>query len=415
MFHLKLAAAAAAAALALVSAAPAAAQVDGYVSIMANILPDLQPLDGRQRVSELRDRILVERRQEFGEHFRLQLSGYVDGLYADRRVINGSNRTDVAIARPGDLYAEVVTPVFDLRVGMSRVVWGRLDEFQPTDVVNPIDLARFLLEGRSEARLPVGLARARFFLPHSTTIEAIVVPVFRASEFDQLAEESSPFNLAAAPGFDVQRSEPEFRRENGQGGMRFTTTTARVDWGLSAYRGFRTFPTLTLLQTLAPPPAIAEMFPWFTMVGGDFETVRGQWGVRGEAAFFVRDTIQVIDENPRGVEGRSREAGIGVDRRAGDYRIAGNVLWSWNSVDGSDYLVVAAADRSFARETRTLRVFAAYDPSDETLFGRVIAAISLRDNVWIEGSGGVFTGSSADTLGRLTRRDFAYARLKIYL
>ena len=76
--------------------------------------------------------------------------------------------------------------------------------------------------------------------------------------------------------------------------------------------------------------------------------------------------------------------------------------------------LVIAADRSFARETRTLRVFAVYDPADATTFTRVIGAISLRDNVWIEGSGGLFTGASLDVIGRLTRRDFAYARLKVF-
>ena len=52
---------------------------------------------------------------------------------------------------------------------------------------------------------------------------------------------------------------------------------------------------------------------------------------------------------------------------------------------------------------------------DGTAFGRVIAAASLRDNVWLEGSGGLFTGSAPDILGQLTRRDFVYARLKIFL
>ena len=77
-----------------------------------------------------------------------------------------------------------MTSRFDLRAGAARLVWGRLDEFQPTDVVNPIDLSRFLMEGRSEARLPVGLVRGRaVFLPHSTTLEAVVVPVLSARAF----------------------------------------------------------------------------------------------------------------------------------------------------------------------------------------------------------------------------------------
>ena len=59
-------------------------------------------------------------------------------------------------------------------------------------------------------------------------------------------------------------------------------------------------------------------------------------------------------------------------------------------------------------------MFAVYDPADSTSFTRVIGAISLRDDVWLEGSAGVFTGSSLDVIGRLTRRDFLYARLKVF-
>ena len=76
--------------------------------------------------------------------------------------------------------------------------------------------------------------------------------------------------------------------------------------------------------------------------------------------------------------------------------------------------IVAAADRSFARETRTLRLFAVHTPTDGTTFLRAIGAVSLRDDVWLEGSGGLLTGTSSDVIGRLTRRDFVYARLKVF-
>ena len=56
---------------------------------------------------------------------------------------------------------------------------------------------------RSEARLPVGLVRVRAFLPKASTIEGVVVPVFRAGRFDQLDEPSSPFNLAANATYDI--------------------------------------------------------------------------------------------------------------------------------------------------------------------------------------------------------------------
>jgi hypothetical protein len=374
--------------------------------------------------------------------------------------------------RPADLFVDIVTSRFDLRAGAARLVWGRLDEFQPTDVVNPIDLSRFLMEGRSEARLSVGLVRGRLFLPRSTTVEAVLVPHFRRGRFDQLEEESSPFNLARSnfrlkaeatestspTEFTIAmestsptestsavprvRDEPDAGIDSLQGGVRVTSTTARVDWGVSAYRGIRAFPISTLTTVgadLKVGPSgtpsgpltfvLRESFPRFTMIGGDFETVRGPWGVRGEIAAFVEDTLQST-RTVQGVPGHSITAGIGVDRRAGDYRVAANALWSWSGADADDPVgrafvgddevertdlsFVLAADRSFARETRTVRVFAVYDPADSTAFARVIGALSLRDDVWLEGSAGVFTGSSLDVIGRLTRRDFIYARLKVF-
>ena len=444
----------AAAILVLLVALPARAQVDGHVSIIVDALPDIDEAAGRQSVVETRARLFAERHDELGTHLRFNISGYVDGLIADRGYpaeaglhVGPRGLTADAIARPADLFVDIVTRHFDLRAGVARLVWGRLDEFQPTDVVNPIDLSRFLMEGRSEARLPVGLVRARTFLPRSTTLEAVVVPHFRRGRFDQLDEPSSPFNLTRAMGIpegmpyvERVRDEPS-GSESLQGGLRVTTTTARVDWSVSAYRGRRAFPILgrrsaereggsTLTAGTEPQSfVIRESFPRFTMIGADFETVRGLWGIRGEVAAFVEDELQSF-RALGGVPGRSINGGIGIDRRAGDYRIAANVLWSRSDVDESDpaaqsfardeevertdVSLVLAADRSFARETRTLRLFAVYDPAESTAFMRVIGAVSVRDNVWLEGSGGVFTGSSLDVIGRLTRRDFFYARLKVF-
>ena len=131
-----------------------------------------------------------------------------------------------------------------------------------------------------------------------------------------------------------------------------------------------------------------------------------------------------------GVPGQTIEAGLGLDRRAGDYRVAGNVIWSRRSADTSDLVgrlfddddeveradvsFVAAVDRAFARETRRVRVFAVYDPVDETVFARAILNVSLADDVWLEGSAGILAGESLDTLGLLTRRDFLYTRLKVF-
>lgn len=396
-------------------AAPARAQgVDGYASILLDLLPGVERRTAagetrRVPVSEMRARLFAEKRVDLGEHLRLTAAGAAEGLVADRD--GGAVERD-ALIRVRELHAEWRWRHADLRVGMSRVVWGRLDEFLPTDVVNPIDVARFFLEGRSEARMPVAMIRGRLLPSDRFSLDAIYVPMFRRGRFDELAEATSPFNLAPAT-MTVARP-PARTWGSAQGGLRAGATTGRVDWSVTAYRGFEPLPLYEL-----DPRALIARYPRFTMIGGDVETVRGAWGLRGEVAAYVDRTVQ-SPAAPSTARGRAVEAGAGVDRRAGDYRISANVLVSkrgWSptrAVDATDTTLVASVDRSFARQTRTLRVFAVYNAGERSAFLRGIATFALRDHVAVETSGGWFGGHGTDALSRLATRDFVYARLKVF-
>ena len=165
------------------------------------------------------------------------------------------------------------------------------------------------------------------------------------------------------------------------------------------------------------------------MIAGDFETVRGAWGVRGEAAYLPNDTLQSAPVFA-GLPGRTFDGGVGVDRQAGNVRVSGTLNVSRRRVNRgalggaqvaansaaefTDTLLVGSAERSFARETRVLRVLAAWSPDAESAFVRGIGSVSLRDNVWLELSGGWLHGDGVDMLSRLSMRDFAYARIKVH-
>jgi hypothetical protein len=357
-----------------------AQQIDGYASVMIDAVPD-------EDATELRGRLFAERRFDLGDRVRLMLSGFAEGLIADR---DEPQITLAALLRPQEVHLELVGEHADLRIGWTRVVWGRLDEFQPTDVVNPLDVTRFFLEGRSEARMPVGMVRARLLPSDRFTLEGIYVPFFRRGRYDQLDEPTAPFNLVKP--LAVVPNEPTRTIANSQGGVRVSVTTGRVDWAVSTYRGFVPLPEYDVSGF-----SVVERFQRFTMVGGDFETVAGEWGLRGEIA--VRDEL---------VEG-----GIGVDRRAGAYRVGGNIIIADADSDATATLV-GVLDRSFSRDTRHVRAFAAYNVSDNNVFARVILSFNLRDNVTLETSGGLFAGAGTDVLGLLTTRDFVYARLKVF-
>ena len=435
--------------------------VDGNATIGVDYLPNVGD------TLEMRARLFVERQVDAGPNLRFSFSGWTEGLVADRA---DSFRTDLpggfrgsrsstvrdAVARPHEVYADLRAGSIDLRAGLSNVVWGRLDEVQPSDVINPLDISRYLFEGRTAARLPVPLVRARWNSGEALTVEGIWVPLFRRGRFDYLDEETSPFNLLTDRDLcrddrpcppipleiELDRHEPARTFGNSQGGARVSATTGRVDWSVSGYRGFESFGVVSIDPRPGPPTPVRliETYPRFTMIAGDLEAVRGAWAIRGEVAAFVDRTFQPIDEDANGngnssdglsaaiYQGHAIEAGGSVERKAGDYRINLAVLMERQVADAdeanantdarpfteTDVSLVMGAQRSFARDTRRVLLFGLWNMADRSGFLRSIGSWSLRDNLWLEGSVGWFLGEGTDTLSRFASRDFAYVRLKAY-
>lgn len=419
------------------AAKPAAAQwvPRGYLSLFADYLPN------KRDTAELRARVFLEEAFDPSPRVLIEASGYADGLLARRpSEAGGLSGVRGGVLRVHDLNARYSGDRVDLLAGYGRVVWGKLDEIQPTDVINPLDVSRFFFEGRGEARLPVLLLRGRLDLSEDVAIEGIYLPDFRRGRFDQLEEDTSPFNLPASVPSDVvclaigcpvappsvEDREPALKLENAQGGTRLSVTSGRVDWSISAFRGFESFGLYAVEDDPGAPSRpgrIALIYPRFTMVGGDFEAVRGQWGVRGEVAAFVDDSFQSPDVAI--VTGSSFDAGIGFDRKAGDYTVSGTLLFHAESYDSplsatdsrrgrKDVSIVASTDRTLARERYRLRGFGLYNATERSGFIRGIAMASLRDNVGLEGSFGWFIGNGTDLAGRFSDSDFVYVRLKYY-
>jgi hypothetical protein len=432
---------------ALAAAVPLHAQtasITGNVSAIVDHLPNVPAPGaavGKDRVTELRLRAIVDAQLDARPWLRFRFAGVADGLAADR---GGAVRAATADAL--EAWVELSGPGADLRAGMSRIAWGRLDEVQPTDVINPIDVSRYLLDGRSEARMAVPLVRARLFPSDRLTLEGIIVPHFRQGRFDRLDEPSSPFNLladaspaeAAFPGFCgpvfTCAERWSFTREPLEGrvqaGARATVTTGRVDWSLSGWRGFLPF---GLVARGDPRTGIASLeHRRFTMLGADFETVRGKWAIRGEAAFFPARPTQ----GGAGVgifESDALEAGAGVDRRAGDFTLSATVLlradarrhrtpeWPlprqpYKIVDErlTDVSIVGGFSRTFNRDRVETRVFSLVNPEDRAAFVRGVLAWKPADDVAVETSIGWFIGEGDDLITRFGDRDFGYVRLKYY-
>ena len=389
--------------------------------IRASIVADVLP---RRDVAELRPQLGVLLTAAPTERVTASVDAQVDALVADR---NG--RVTGISAQVRDGWIEWRGSTLDLRAGYGRVIWGRLDEIAPTDVINPIDTARFLLEGRSEARLAVPFARARFAPSDRFSVEGVLVPMARRGVFDEADEDTSPFNLmadaAVPPGAVLVPREREQRLpartwRNVSGGAKTQVTAGRVDVAASIYRGFDAIGPVVLepgpVATL-PAGRLVELHPRFTMMGVDAETVTGPWAWRAEIATFVDRTLARVSR-PGVVRGRSLDAGLGVDRRVGDFHVFGSAVVhrEWSSEDPevarTDVNLVGSIDRTFGRDRYLARAFVVVNPGDAAAFLRGVLSWRMSDPLFLEASAGTFTGTSDDTIGQFRTRDFLLLRLR---
>ncbi len=398
--------------------------VRGEVSVLGLTMPNHPEGDATH---ELRSRVRVDVTADPSTWLRLKFEGTVDALVADR-----GGRVDDVVARAREAWVEVRGTRAEVRLGYGRLVWGRLDEIQPSDVLNPLETSTYFLEGRPEARLPISFVRGRVFLTDETSIETVVSLPGRRGRFDALDEPSSPFNLLndlVLPAVSVEnldRREPDTSWRSLQVGGRVSTTLGRVDASVAAYRGYEPFGTLSLEPLVTPRAAgplvvgrLVERYSRFTMVATDAETVVGPWAIRAEAAYFPdRQVTGAFGA----IEGQAFDVGVGVDRAAGDYRVFTSVVWhrDWTTAGpelvNHDLSLIGSVERRFSRDRYLVRVFGVANPVDESGFVRGLVAWSVRDNVSVEGSAGVFVGSDTgtDALSRFRNRDFAFARLRWY-
>src|SRR6188768_2840908 len=102
--------------------------VHGAISTLAATYPN----QGDAR--ELRARVLLDVKADPTSWLRLRFEGITEGLVAER-----GGRVNDGLAAVRDAWAELRLKNVEVRAGYGRLVWGRLDEVMPSDVINPID------------------------------------------------------------------------------------------------------------------------------------------------------------------------------------------------------------------------------------------------------------------------------------
>lgn len=340
-------------ALLLVAGAAGAAEVsvDGYVDGLAIVDTGTGVRQRPQAVGVLRVdgnaarwlRGYLELRGRIGGPFE---GGQGIGVYEyDQAFQNRSPAFDVT-----EGWVELRARRAELRAGIQRVAWGRLDGAPPTDVVNPRDWHDPFVDDVEERKFGIPMLVGTTSLPdvralslRSLKLQLLYVPIAVPPRL-ALAEErwfpsSISFDAGGVPlggavavdtpigvqrvwlppevavDFGTQNKTPARTLENGGIGARLSGSVQRVDWSLYHYTGPETNPNASLPvwvrarrpytgglatpeELLAFAAALPDTRPLATarltqehdgihMTGADFATPLGDATIRAEAAWFI--------------------------------------------------------------------------------------------------------------------------------
>jgi hypothetical protein len=180
-----------------------------------------------------------------------------------------------------EAYVNAYIGPFDFKVGHQIVVWGRADSLNPTNNLTP-ETILYRSPDEDDRRLANFLIRSYYNI-HPVRIEAVWVPVYRASYV--------PLDLLTLPP-GVVRGEQDYpgaTLDNSAFAVRLNFEFPSVDGSLSYFNGYNPRPGIsTDSLNVFPPSDPFTIFPKayrMFVIGADFQTTAGEFGLRGEVGY----------------------------------------------------------------------------------------------------------------------------------
>jgi hypothetical protein len=198
-----------------------------------------------------------------------------------------------------ELYVTHSSGDLDLRAGIQRFAWGRLDEYPPNDLLNPWDYTQFLRKPLEDRKIGVP-SLAGTLTKEEWTYEAVWVPVFvpyRLPLPDERWAGSSITSLIAqtVPNAKILPQEPvlpERKIANSSVGLR-VKRVGDIEWALNLFQGYDPKPVFrTTALSIIPQGGVIVIDPGYVpdfhkidVIGLDAAAVRGDLSIRAETAY----------------------------------------------------------------------------------------------------------------------------------
>ena len=208
-----------------------------------------------------------------------------------------------------ELYVERSFKSLDLRVGIQRFAWGRLDEYPVNDLFNPWDYTRFIVRPMEDRKIGVPSVSATMN-NGDWSYQAVwvpwLVPYRLAKPNERWAGVSAATFPSQIPNTEIVPNEPDLPSRNignSSAGLRIQRM-GEIEWAVNLFHGydlrpiFRTTSMSISRQSdkVVIGPGFVPSFHKITSLGVDAAAVSGDWSFRAEAAYTFNRFYNIRQE-----------------------------------------------------------------------------------------------------------------------
>jgi hypothetical protein len=213
---------------------------------------------------------------------------------------------------------------FRLTVGAQKIVWGRIDEFPPTDRLSTHDLTRYILDDLADRKRASPAIRYEHFFGEKK-LDVVFLPYFREAElpgvdsvwFPVDRESGQIFGLKSTPASAalIQSAPVDVKAADSDGGfgIRYSGTGEGLDYALTVQKVRQSIPYFSFNSSRG---VLEARYPRSWLLGGDLgvEALGAIW--RLEAGWLSDAPVTRTDGSFDTV--RSLNWGAGVEFFPGD-------------------------------------------------------------------------------------------------
>jgi len=193
-----------------------------------------------------------------------------------------------------EAYLDYYTKYVDLRLGQQTNSWGKADELNPTDVLNPQDMSN-ITEDKSLRKTGIFQAKADIKL-YDFILTALWKPVFEYMQVPALDSRWAFFSIPNTISLPAPVY-PENKFTNTEWAFKLARTISSVDFSLSYFDGWdNIFTPVMSVNASTRQVTLDKLITHRTkMFGADFATSIASVGFWGEGAYFLTEDNEGVN------------------------------------------------------------------------------------------------------------------------